>query len=279
MVLPLGDVERTEIVPVGTYGLMVLNVVMFIIQSSLGDQFTTSYAATPYEITHNVDITRPIVLPRPSTSILPFVVEHEEDGDEIISQGPIVIPVWMTLFTAMFMHGSLMHLLGNMFYLWIFGDNVEEVLGTGRYILAYVGCGLAAAAGQIMAASDSLIPTLGASGAIAGLMGMYAVWFPRNRIRVLLPFPLFAIVHIPALWFIGFWIAIQLFLGFGSLEKLGNAGGVAYLAHFGGALAGILIGFLFRPEVRADPPPWWDQRYYGPYPRQGLPGAGRSRPR
>ena len=268
---PLGDVERSNIVPVGTYGLIALNVLMFLVQTMQGDVFTTSYAATPYEITHNFDITHEFEMARPPHPFLPnFLVSQEPDSEDLVAQGPVAIPIWMTLFTAMFMHGGMMHLLGNMFYLWIFGDNVEEFLGTKRYILAYLGCGLAASAAQILAAPNSVIPTLGASGAIAGLMGMYAVWFPRNRIRVLLPFPLMAIVNIPALWVIGFWIAMQLFLGFGSLEKLGSAGGVAYLAHFGGAAAGVLIGILFRNQIRSQQPQWWDEAVYGPYPGPGT---------
>ena len=275
---PLGDVERTNIIPVGTYVLIALNILMFVAQMSQGDVFTTSYAATPYEITHNVDITHPFEMPRPVQSFLPrFLVDTYEDESELVAQGPVAIPIWMTLFTAMFMHGGWGHLLGNMFFMWIFGDNVEEFLGTPRYILAYLACGVAAALCQILAAPDSVIPTLGASGAIAGLMGMYLVWFPRNRIRVLLPFPLLFIVNIPALWFIGFWIGIQVVYGFGSLERLGNAGGVAYLAHFGGAVAGILIGFLFRDRVMSQRPAWWDESAYGPYPST-VAASGESRP-
>jgi len=105
-------------------------------------------------------------------------------------------------------------------------------------------------------------------------MGMYAVWFPHNRIRVLLPFPLMTIVNISAMWFIGFWIAMQLFMGFGSLNSLGSGGGVAYLAHFGGAVAGVAIALLYRKQIRAQQPPWWDESTYGPYPGSQSGGPG-----
>jgi membrane associated rhomboid family serine protease len=248
--LPLGDVEKTGIVPVGTYALMFLNLAMFVLQMTSGEEFTTSWAATPYEISHNVDLKQPVSLDLPASAVNRIVLDPSSGSEAVIPQGPVPFPVWFTLITAMFMHGGIMHLGGNMLYLWIFGDNVEEVLGTVRYVLLYIACGLAASLAQIVAAPNSLIPTLGASGAIAGLMGMYVVWFPMNRIRMLIPFPLFTVVLIPALWFIGFWIVMQFFSGFGSLGHLGQSGGVAYLAHAGGAVAGIGLAFLFRDEAQ-----------------------------
>ncbi len=141
----------------------------------------------------------------------------------------------LTILTAMFLHASPLHLAGNMLFLWIFGDNVEEVLGTFRYVLAYLAFGVAGSLAQIAAAPDSLIPTLGASGAIAGVMGAYIIWFPHNRVRVLF---FNFLTEMPAFLVIGAWIVIQIAGGYGSIGHLGEVGGVAYLAHIGGAAAG-----------------------------------------
>lgn len=249
MVMPLGDRERTLITPVATYVLIALNVLMFFVQMQKGEEFTTSYAATPYEITHFTDIKEPISVP---------VTAGVEDGKilprldprpqiEIIPQGPGPSPIWLTLLTAMFMHGGFMHLAGNMLYLWIFGDNVEEVLGHVKFVLVYLACGLVASAVQILASPDSRIPTLGASGAIAGVMGAYLIWFPMNRVRVLFGYMIF---EVPAILTIGLWVVLQVMSGIGSLGSIGNTGGVAYLAHAGGALCGIAIGLSMRDKVR-----------------------------
>jgi len=135
-----------------------------------------------------------------------------------------------------------------MLFLWIFGDNVEEVLGTVRYLLVYLLCGVAGTLAQIAFAPHSLIPTLGASGAIAGLMGAYIVWFPRNRVRVLF---FNFLTEMPAFLVIGAWIAIQLIQGYGSIGRLGEVGGVAYLAHLGGAVAGLLVASAYRDRAIA----------------------------
>src|SRR5262249_29828782 len=136
MVLPLGDIERTRIVPVVNYALIAMNVVMYLVELDRGQTFQTAYAATPYEITHNTDIAEPFTLPE-HREAGPLRVLEEERQNLVIPQGPVGIPIWMTLFTAMFLHGSPMHLAGNMLYLWIFGDNVEEVLGRARYVAVY----------------------------------------------------------------------------------------------------------------------------------------------
>jgi membrane associated rhomboid family serine protease len=135
-----------------------------------------------------------------------------------------------------------------MLCLWIFGDNVEEVLGTLNYLVVYLACGLMGTLTQIAANPDSLIPTLGASGAIAGIMGAYVVWFPHNRVRVLM---LRVIVLLPAFVVIGVWIALQIWEGFDSVGHLGEIGGVAYFAHLGGAATGLLVAWLFKDRARA----------------------------
>jgi membrane associated rhomboid family serine protease len=249
MVIPLGDLERTRITPVVTYALIAINVVLFLLQQSRGDEFTYAFTCTPYEVTHNKDLDEPVVLrppsvaqvrdPRDPTGRRVILVERPAQAIKHVASP---IPPWMTLFTCMFLHGSWMHLLGNMLYLWIVGDNVEEVLGTARYIMTYVACGLVGSLAQIAAAPDSVIPTLGASGAIAGIMGAYVVWFPHNQMRVLV---FRFITVLPAVIVIGGWIVLQIVLGAGSFGKIGESGGVAYLAHIGGAVTGIFVSFLF----------------------------------
>ena len=186
MVLPLGDYQRTRIVPFITYAIIAINVVVFLIQEDRGEGFTLAYAATPWEVTHNEDIDQPVRIPRtvriPDRTGRQIRVVHQTVN---IDHVRCPIPVRWTILTSMFLHGGWMHLIGNMLYLWIVGDNVEEVLGRFRYILVYLACGLMASLAQIAPNPDSVIPTLGASGAIAGIMGAYVVWFPHNQIRVL----------------------------------------------------------------------------------------------
>jgi membrane associated rhomboid family serine protease len=240
MVLPLGDVEKTRIVPIATYALIALNVVAYLLQLDKGADFTIAYAATPYEITRNEDLSQPFVHPVPGRGeVRPIVID----------QAPVPFhAVWLTLLTSLFLHGSPLHLASNMLCLWIFGDNVEEVLGTLNYLVVYLACGLMGTLTQIAANPDSLIPTLGASGAIAGIMGAYVVWFPHNRVRVLM---LRVIVLLPAFVVIGVWIALQIWAGFDSVGHLGEIGGVAYFAHLGGAATGILVAWLFKDRARA----------------------------
>jgi membrane associated rhomboid family serine protease len=269
MVMPLGDEHPTRIVPVVTYAIIALNVLVFFLQQSRPESFTIAYAATPYEITHNVDIDRPVVVSHE-------VADQDVSGrvrlrphEQVLPQGPVPFPVWFTLFTAMFMHGGLAHLFGNMLYLWIFGDNVEEVLGHVRYLVVYLACGLAASVAHIALAPDSLVPTLGASGAIAGVMGMYLIWFPNNQVRVL---AFRTITWMPALLVIGLWIVLQLVLGMGELSTAGQKGGVAYAAHVGGAAAGIIFGLVYRDRcrVQAERPSdlgWAPPRYRSPQTR------------
>lgn len=247
MVLPLGDLEKARIVPFATYALIALNVVAYLYEVDQGPTFQTSYAATPYEISHEVDIDQPFLLPPPGEEDLAHARGAVDTKRPMIEQGPGPSPIWLTLFTAMFLHGSPLHLAGNMLFLWIFGDNVEEVLGVVRYVLVYLACGLMGTLLQVAANPDSLIPTLGASGAIAGIMGAYVVWFPHNRVRVLV---LQFLTEMPAVLVIGGWILLQVWQGVGSVGHLGETGGVAYLAHIGGAVTGIVVAFLFADRAR-----------------------------
>ena len=159
------------------------------------------------------------------------------------------VPTWMTVFTSMFLHGGFMHVAGNMLFLWVFGDNVENRLGRTRFIAFYLGAGVAAALAQVFVDTDSRIPMIGASGAVAGVLGAYLVLYPRSRINTLLMLGWFIMVRrIPALWLIGFWSALQIFGGLGSLASPGG-GGVAYFAHLGGLAAGLALGGASRARA------------------------------
>jgi rhomboid family protein len=154
----------------------------------------------------------------------------------------IPAPFWTTLFTSMFLHGGWMHLGGNMLYLWIFGDNVERSMGAVRFLLFYLVCGLAASAAHIMFNLGSALPAVGASGAISGVLGGYLLLFPKNQVRVL---TYVRIAQIPALVVIGFWIVLQFVNGIGSVARTDETAGVAYMAHIGGFVAGIVLVKLF----------------------------------
>jgi membrane associated rhomboid family serine protease len=164
---------------------------------------------------------------------------------------------WPTLITSMFLHGSWSHVIGNMWYLWIFGDNVEDRLGHGRFIVFYLLCGIAAAMGQIAMDPSSELPTIGASGAIAGVMGAYFVLYPHSRVLTLIPWIFIQIVEVPAIVLLGFWFLMQ-FLSAGAIAVTSNThggGGVAFAAHVAGFVVGMLGVFVFRkPQVdRWDP--------------------------
>ena len=205
--LPIGDDNSgRRIVPLVTYVLIVLNVLFFLVEMSGGDAFIMKWAFVPSRFLAN-----PV-------------------GD------------FLTLFTSMFMHAGWVHLGGNMLYLWIFGDNVEDRFGHGKFIAFYLICGLAATFAQLVFSLGSNIPNLGASGAIAGVLGAYLMMFPRGRVKVLMGR---GIIPMPALIVIGLWFVLQLFSGFGSIAGTSDTGGVAYMAHVGGFIAGFVLTFLF----------------------------------
>jgi membrane associated rhomboid family serine protease len=234
MLFPVGDDNTGRgLTPFVNYLLIATNLyVYFFLQSS--DAFTFGYSVVPAEITSGEDITRTFRI-----------------GDSQVTLYPGPSPIYLTLFSAMFMHGGLAHLFGNMLYLWIFGDNVEDRMGHVKYLIFYITCGLLASGAHIFFGPNSIIPSLGASGAIAGVLGAYLVLFPRQGVRV---FFFGGIVVLPALIVIGIWGVMQFLGGFGSLARIGESGGVAYMAHVGGFIAGILLVFLFRrPPARNIP--------------------------
>ena len=174
-----------------------------------------------------------------------------------------VIPAafaWPTMLTSMFLHANWLHIAGNMLYLWIFGDNVEDRFGHGRFLVFYLLCGTVAALVQVAVSPDSTVPTIGASGAIAGVMGAYFVLYPHSRVLALIPLLIFwPIVEIPAVFFLGFWFLLQLVSGFGSLAltQQTQGGGVAFWAHVAGFLAGLAGVVIFRRRER-ERVEWWN---------------------
>ena len=235
MLLPIGDDNQLRHSrPVVVYIIVAINIVVFAFfqqfASDAGGPFTYAYSVVPYEITHNVDLVQPVRVP---------------DGPAV-PQFPGPSPIWLTILTSMFMHGGLMHIAGNMLYLWIFGDNIEDNFGHVRFLIFYLVCGIAASFAHILVDPDSVTPSLGASGAIAGVLGAYLIMFPRNRVRALLPLGiLWTTVELPAIVVLGFWIVIQIFSQYTATFKPGE-GGVAYMAHIGGFAAGVALCFLFR---------------------------------
>jgi len=174
-----------------------------------------------------------------------------------------VVPAYFsapTLVTSMFLHGSWSHVLGNMWYLWIFGDNVEDRVGHGRFIIFYLLCGIAAALGQILVDPHSTLPTIGASGAIAGVMGAYFVLYPHSRVLTLIPWIFLQIVELPAIVLLGFWFVMQLFsAGAIAVTAGSNGAGVAFAAHVAGFIVGMGAVFVFR---KRELDPWEERGYY-----------------
>jgi len=210
--MPLGD-DNTgrRATPIVTYALIALNVIVFLLEMSGGEAFIQQWSFVPARFLAN------------------------PAGD------------FITLFTSMFMHAGTLHLGGNMLYLWIFGDNVEDNFGPAKYLVFYLLSGLGATFLQLFFSMDSTIPNLGASGAIAGVLGAYLVMFPQGRIRVMVGR---ALTTSNALIVIGFWFVLQLFSGVGSIASASDSGGVAYMAHVGGFIAGLLLSFVLRDRSR-----------------------------
>ena len=233
MVMPIGDDNSDRVrTPLVNYAIIAVNVFVFVVLQGLGEnvKFTYTYSCVPQEIVTGRDL----------------VTEDEpvqtRDGRTFIKPGlqPTPMPALrLTLWTSIFMHGSLAHLLGNMLFLWIFGDNIEDRLGHIRYFLFYMICGLIASLAHVastyMFQGDPTIPSLGASGAISGVMGGYLVLFPQRRVTVIM---FRMITQVPALVAVGLWFALQVI---SSLGALGGSGGVAYGAHIGGFLAGVVL--------------------------------------
>jgi membrane associated rhomboid family serine protease len=227
--IPIKDDNPTYSVPIITILLIIANIAIFVYQFTLGQEaqaFVYRLGAIPWEITH--------------------FREHPELPMNFRSQVPNIL----TIFTSMFLHGGILHLLGNMLYLWIFGDNIEALMGHGRFLLFYLICGVAATLTHIITDPDSVVPMIGASGAISGVLGAYFLRFPRAKVHVLIILFIFIrVVRVSALFVLGFWFVMQVLSGFGSLGFQGG-GGVAWFAHIGGFVAGMVLVFILEKKER-----------------------------
>jgi membrane associated rhomboid family serine protease len=238
-VLPLKDDIENRRFPVVTVVLIALNALVFLaFQGATADNETTfAFGAIPFELSHPG---RQCGLVSPTS-----VACGELDGEP---------PAWLTVLSSMFMHGGFLHLAGNMLFLWIFGNTVEDSMGRIRFVAFYLLGGVAALALQTLADPDSVVPTVGASGAVAGVLGGYALLYPRARVvtLVLLVF-LVTVIALPALAVLGLWFLVQLAFGAADLaQPAGEGGGVAYFAHIGGFVFGLLLIRLFADRVHED---------------------------
>lgn len=227
---PIGDDNSDRhIQPIVNYIFIGLNILVFLLLQQLGsnEQFTYQFSLVPKEITTGVDLN--------GIQVVRDVFGNTGE----VRHYTTPLPVYFNFLSSMFMHGSIMHIFGNMLFLWIFGDNVENLLGHIRYLMFYIVCGIAAAAAQIIMGPDSIIPMLGASGAISGVLGGYALLFPKRQVRALI---FNFVTTVPAFVAIGIWIAYQLITGY--LTPAGT-GGVAYAAHIGGFIAGLALIKIF----------------------------------
>jgi len=230
--LPLKDRNPTERTPFVTIALIVANVAVFLYEISLGphlQSFIAGYGAVPYELTHMIDL-----------------VGQYAGSPFVQAPGPSFIP--FTIISSMFMHGGVMHIFGNMLFFWIFGNNVEDLLGPVKFLFFYFACGIAAALAHIAIEPNALTPTIGASGAVAGVLGAYLIAYPRARVLTLVFLIIFVqFLEVPAALLLVFWFAMQFFMGLGSLGSAGTGGGVAWFAHVGGFITGIVLVNILAP--------------------------------
>src|SRR3989449_8664165 len=237
-VIPVGDQDtsgRTGI-PYVNIAIIAINVLVFFYQLTSPD-FTNGYSTVPAEITHGVDIVGPQTL-------------QLSDGTTVqIDEAPGPNPLWLTLLTSMFMHGGWLHIGGNMLFLFIFGDNIEKAYGHIKYLVFYLVCGIIAGLAHVLSQPESIIPSLGASGAISGVMAAYLVLFPTNRVKVLRALGVIWLrpIMVPAVVMIGIWALLQFVNGIGSIAVTDQTSGVAYWAHIGGFIAGAVITLLAKP--------------------------------
>lgn len=217
--IPLRDANPTNNRPYVTYGLVAINVALFLWELAMNSQGQLESFITTW-------------------GVIPVELLAEPDAE------------WITLFTSMFLHGGWAHVLGNMLYLWVFGDNLEDRLGPIRFIIFYLGTGLVATGAQVAIDPASSIPTIGASGAIAGVLGGYLLLFPRAKVTTIV---FRFVTQVPALIVLGFWFIYQFFFGIASLSNMDmQVGGVAFFAHIGGFIAGMVLIHPFqlgRPSV------------------------------
>jgi membrane associated rhomboid family serine protease len=248
-VFPLKDDIPTRRFPILTVAIIVAcAVVYFVFEQGLwslgdtGNERVVEYGAIPYEITHPGDDC--------GVSAGGQIVCEGQAG--VSGAAPDQAPWWVTVFSSMFMHGSLLHLGGNMLFLWIFGNNIEDSMGRGRFIVFYLLGGIVALLTQVLIDTGSTVPTVGASGAIAAVLGGYAILYPRARVITLVfIIIIFTIIELPALVVLGLWFLLQLLPAF-SQPVVDSGGGVAYFAHIGGFIFGLLLIKAFANRVHED---------------------------
>ncbi len=233
---PIGDDNRGQTgIPIVNWAIIATNILVFLVLQQLGsnDEFSYAFSLVPREITTGIDLTTTQIIRDPVGELAQ------------IPQYATPLPVYFNFLSSMFMHGSIMHIFGNMMFLFVFGDNLENLLGRIRFLVFYLVCGIAAAGAQIIIDPSSVIPMLGASGAISGVLGGYLLLFPTNTVRaVIFNF----VTAVPAYIALGIWIVYQLIIGY--LTPAGG-GGVAYAAHIGGFLAGLALIKVFAIGKRS----------------------------
>ena len=228
---PVGDDNSDMvIIPYVNYAFIVINILVFVLLQGLGgnEAFTYAFSLVPLEITTGVDL------------VGPQTITVGQDSAQLMHQPAGVLGVYFNFVSSMFMHGGISHIFGNMLFLWVFGDNIENLVGHIRYAIFYLVCGFGAAFAQIIMDTGSIIPMLGASGAISGVLGGYMLLFPKRKVRALI-FNMYTTV--PAYVAVGLWIGYQLVMGYMNSGAAG--GGVAYAAHIGGFIAGVVLIKLF----------------------------------
>jgi membrane associated rhomboid family serine protease len=250
--LPLKDYNPTSTRSIVVPVIIAINVIVFFfwqpfsIGATTGQQqnefeikqliFFSCHASIPYELSHGHNL-----------ASNPPTVESDDIRADVIAEKNFCPHknVWLSILYTMFLHGSLLHIGGNMLFLWIFGNNIEDKLGKVKFVVFYLLCGLIATYAQTLVSPSSGAPQIGASGAIAGVLGAYIVLFPRARVRTLFFFFLIFFLDVPAIVLLGLWFALQLLQGVGPAA---TNGGVAYMAHVGGFIAGMILIFVFRPR-------------------------------
>lgn len=245
MIFPISDDDRHLLKPAWvSISLVVANVAVFLWQLAHPD-FTQGWSVIPAEIVGGRDLV--------GTALV------EAGGrTHAVPQAPGPVPIYLTVLSAMFMHGGWGHLGGNLLYLWIFGDNVEHRFGGLKFLAFYLVSGIVATFAQIATDPASVIPNLGASGAISGVLGAYLVLFPRNRVNAVF---FFRIVSLPAVFVLGMWGLMQFVSGAGSLASEQGTGGVAYAAHIGGFIAGVAMGLVSRAGMGTEPDSVFRRQY------------------
>lgn len=256
--IPLRDYQPSGTFPILTVAIILINVLVFGYQFWLGEQTSTE---NPRQWVREWRDAGCDVSPQFAAQLSQFRLTEEDVFTFQYGAMPckvtqqqdlpphIPFAIWFTLLTSMFMHGGLMHILGNLWYLWIFGDNIEGRLGKFSFLIFYLFSGLVAAFAQILTNPNGVVPMVGASGAISGVLGAYLVLYPYGRVLTLIPLPFFLtrLIELPAIVLLGFWFVLQFF---GGLASTVGGGGVAYWAHAGGFVAGAAIAFLVRVSGR-----------------------------